>query len=137
MSRHLTVSEQILEVMRRTPDCRLDDLVLSCKSFPLQAVLIEVSRLSRKGQLQLTLVSTGSFTVQLLSKNCRPRLVRGLLTRGEAMKKENAKSQKGRNDQKSDSVRKWDSTCVPQPSSIYLTCREAELEALILKGEPS
>lgn len=69
MSSHLTVSEQILQVMRRTPDCRLDDLVLSCKSLPLQALLSEVSRLSRKGQLQLTLASTGSFTLQLLSAN--------------------------------------------------------------------
>lgn len=81
MSRHLTVSEQILKVMRRTPDCRLDDLVLSCKSFPLQALLYEVSRLSRVGQLQLTLVSAGSFTVQLLSMNCHPRLEKGRLTR--------------------------------------------------------
>jgi hypothetical protein len=129
MSGHLTVSEQILEVMRRTPDCRLDDLVLNCRGIPLKSVLFEVSRLSRKNQLQLTLASTGSFTVQLLSMNCRPKLVRGLLTRGEAMEKENAKSQKGRNDQKSDSVSKWDSTRVPQPSSVYLTCGEAELEA--------
>ncbi len=117
MSRHLTVSEQILEVMRRTPDCRLDDLVLSCKSFPLQAVLIEVSRLSRKNQLQLTLGSTGSFTLQLLSENCRPRLVRGLLARGETMEKENAKSQKENNGQKLWTVRR-SSKRVPQPSSI-------------------
>ncbi len=75
MSRHLTVSEQILEVMRCTPDCRLDDLVLSCKSLPLQVLLSEVSRLSRKNQLQLTLASTGSFTLQLLSANCRQGLV--------------------------------------------------------------
>jgi hypothetical protein len=75
MSSHLTVSEQILQVMRRTPDCRLDDLVLSCKSLPLQALLSEVSRLSRKGQLQLTLASTGSFTLQLLSANGQSSLV--------------------------------------------------------------
>lgn len=137
MSGHLTVSEQILEVMRRTPDCRLDDLVLNCRGIPLKSVLFEVSRLSRKNQLQLTLVSTGSFTVQLLSMNCRSRLVRSLLTRGETMEKENAKSQKERNDQKSDSVSKWDSTRVPQLSSVYLTCGEAELEALMLKGESS
>ena len=137
MAHPVTVSEYILDTLRRTPDCRLEDLVLSCKKFPLQTVLPEVSRLSRVGQLQLTLVSTGSFTVQLLSMNCRPRLVRGLLTRGETMEKENAKSQKGRSDQKSGSVRKGGSARVPQPSSIYLTCSETELEALMLKGEPS
>jgi hypothetical protein len=53
------------------------------------------------------------------------------------MEKENAKSQKGHSDQKSDSVCKGGSARVPQPSSIYLTCTEAELEALMSKGEPS
>lgn len=123
--------------MRGTPDCRLDDLVLSCREFSLQAVLSEVSRLSRVGQLQLTLVSRGSFTVQLLSANCRPRLVRGLLTRGKTIEKENAKSQKGRNDQKSDSVHTRNSARMPQPVSIHLTCNEAELEALMSEGESS
>ena len=37
--------------MRGTPDCKLDDLVLSCWEFPLQAVLSEVSHLSREDQL--------------------------------------------------------------------------------------
>lgn len=81
MSSHLNVSKQILQVMRRTPDCRLDDLVLSCKSLPLQILLSEVSRLSRKGQLQLTLASTGSFTLQLLSANAQSSLVRVPATR--------------------------------------------------------
>jgi hypothetical protein len=53
------------------------------------------------------------------------------------MEKENAKSQKGHSDQKSDSVREWGSARVPRPSSIYLTCTEAELEALMSKGELS
>ena len=137
MAYQSTVSDCILEVMRRIPDCPLDDLVLNCQDFSWQAVLIEVSRLSREGQLQLTLVSTGSFTVQLLSTNCRPRLVRGLLTRGETKKKENAKPQKGRNDQKSDSVLTWNSARMPQPVSIHLTCSEFELEALMSEGESS
>ena len=137
MAYQLAVSDRILEVMRRIPDCSLDDLVLNCQDFPLQAVLIEVSRLSRVGQLQLTLVSMGSFTVQLLSANCRPRFVRGLLTRRETIEKENAKSQKGRNDQKSDSVHTRNSARMPQPVSIHLTCNEAELEALMSEGESS
>ena len=137
MAYQLAVSDRILQAMRGTPDCRLDDLVLSCREFSLQAVLSEVSRLSRVGQLQLTLVSRGSFTVQLLSANCRPRLVRGLLTSGKTIEKENAKSQKGRNDQKSDSVHTRNSARMPQPVSIHLTCNEAELEALMSEGESS
>lgn len=137
MAHQLAVSDRILEVMRRIPDCSLDDLVLNCQDFPLQAVLIEVSRLSRVGQLQLTLVSTGSFTVQMLSlsMNCRPRFVRGFLARWETMKNENAKSQKGHSDQRSGTARKRDSERRLQPRSVYLTCNEAELEALMSKGE--
>ena len=83
MARHLAVLDRILEVMRCTPDCRLDDLVLNCQDFPLQTVLSEISRLSREGQLRLTLVSTGSFTVQLLRANGRSRFVRGSFHKGE------------------------------------------------------
>lgn len=82
MARHVTVSKHILEALRCTPDCRLDDLVSSCKDFPLQAVLSEVSHLSREGQLRLTLVSTGAVTLQLLKRNFRPRLVKSPLSGG-------------------------------------------------------
>jgi len=132
---HLTVSDQILEVMQRIPDCRLDDLASHCQNFPLKAVLCEVSRLSRKDQLQLTLVSTGSFTVQLLRANCRSRQVRGPLDKRGNHKKDNTKSQKERNNQKSDRSRKGGSTRVHQPNAGYLTCNETELETLMSKGE--
>lgn len=69
MARH-----HILEVVRLIPDCRLDDFVSNCQDFSLQAVLSEVSRLS---QLPLTIVSTGSFTIQLLKEKCRSRFVMG------------------------------------------------------------
>jgi hypothetical protein len=82
MARQPIVSEHILEVMRRIPDCRLDDLVLNCQDFPLQAVLTEVSYLSREGHLQLTLLGTGLFTVQRLSVKSQSRLVRGSLNKG-------------------------------------------------------
>ena len=67
----------ILEVVRLISDCRLDDLVPNWQDFSLQVVLSEVSRLSREGQLPLTIVSTGSFTMQLLNGKCRSRLVMG------------------------------------------------------------
>ena len=49
MARRLTGSDHIFDVMRRSPDCRLADQVLSCQGFPLLAVLSEVSHLSREG----------------------------------------------------------------------------------------
>jgi hypothetical protein len=137
MVRHLTVSDRILEVMRCIPDCRLDDLVSNCQTFPLQAVLSEVSRLSREDQLQLTLVSTGSFTIQLLDANGRSRRVRSPLTREGTMKRDNVKSQQGRNSKKSDTARTLGGVRMCQPSAVYLTCNERELEVLMLKGESS
>ena len=40
-----TVMNNGVRPLRGTPDCRLDDLLLSCREFPLQTVLSEVSRL--------------------------------------------------------------------------------------------
>lgn len=137
MAHHPTVSDRILEVMRSIPYCRLDDLVLNCPGFPLQVVLSEVSRLSREDQLQLTLVSTGSFTVQLLDANGRSRRVRDSLNREGSMKRDNVESQKGRNSKKSDTARTLDGVRVCQPRAVCLTCNERELEALMSKGESS
>lgn len=137
MAHHPTVSDRILEVMRSIPYCRLDDLVLNCPGFPLQVVLSEVSRLSREDQLQLTLVSTGSFTVQLLDANGRSRRMRDSLNREGSMKRDNVESQKGRNSKKSDTARTLDGVRVCQPRAVYLTCNERELEALMSKGESS
>jgi hypothetical protein len=64
----LTVSDRILEVMRYTPECRLDDLVRTCQDFSWQAVLIEVNRLSQAGRLQVTLISARSFAVRLVER---------------------------------------------------------------------
>jgi hypothetical protein len=137
MVRHLTISDRILKVMRGVPDCRLDDLVSNCQAFPLQAVLSEVSRLSREGQLQLTLTHTGSFTVQLLSANGRSRPVRDPVSSVGVMKRDNAIAQKGHNNKNSGTGRTVGSARVCQPSAVYLTCNEGELEVLMSKGESS
>jgi hypothetical protein len=137
MAHSPTVSDRILDVMREIPDCRLDDLVSSCQGFPLQVVLSEVSRLSRDGQLQLTLVSTGSITVQLLSSNGRSRRVRSPLNGVGVMNRENAQSQKGRSNTQSGTTRTVGSARVCPPSALYLTCHEGELEVLMSKGESS
>lgn len=65
MAQPLTITDQVLEVLRLTPDCRLDDLVMTCRDYSWQGVLIEVNRLVRAGQLRLTLQGMGVFTVHL------------------------------------------------------------------------
>ena len=137
MAHSSTVSDRILDVMREIPDCRLDDLVSSCQGFPLQVVLSEVSRLSREDLLHLTLVSTGSITVQLLSSNGRSRRVRSPLNGAGVMNRENAQSQKGRSNTQSGTTRTVGSVRMCRPSAVSLTCNEGELGELMSKGESS
>lgn len=51
------------------------------------------------------------------------------------MTKNKEKSQKERSDQKANLLRKWGSVRLPQPTSVRLTCSEAELEELMSEGE--
>jgi hypothetical protein len=51
------------------------------------------------------------------------------------MEKDNVKSQKERNDRKSDTAHNGGSVRMPQPISIHLTCNEAQLEVLMSEGE--
>ncbi|MEP6935000.1 MAG: hypothetical protein ABI988_13840 [Nitrospirota bacterium] len=135
MARYLAVSDRILEIMQGVPDCRLEDLVVNCQDSLLQVVLSEISRLSREGQLQLTLLSTGSFTVQLLNPNVRSSLAKTPFNMEKTMIRDSGKPQQGRNNKKPDIARKLGSVCVAQPSSINLICNEGQLEALMSEGE--
>jgi hypothetical protein len=60
--------------------------------------------------------------------------VASLSTKGGTVKKDNPKSPTGRNDQKSDTFRKQ-AARAPQPTSVRLTCNEAQLDALMSDGE--
>ncbi len=51
------------------------------------------------------------------------------------MKKDDAEASKGRNDQKSDTVRRRGSARAPRGEGDGLTCSEAQVEALLSEGE--
>ena len=53
----------------------------------------------------------------------------------ETVKKDNAKSSQGHNDQKSDKLRKRGSARAQQRDGDGLTCNEAQVEALLSEGE--
>lgn len=53
MARYRSLSDQILAVMHRSPDCRLDELAMACQDYPRQALFIEMNRLSQEGRLRL------------------------------------------------------------------------------------
>jgi hypothetical protein len=60
--------------------------------------------------------------------------VGSLSTKGETVKNDSTKSSTGRNDRKSNSLRKQ-AARAPQPTSVRLTCNEAQLDALMSEGE--
>ena len=65
MPLQVTVANSILEAVRCTPDCTLEELVLNCPDFSWAQVFLEVDRLSRSGQLRLTKRGVGSYTITL------------------------------------------------------------------------
>ena len=54
---------------------------------------------------------------------------------GTTVKKDDAKSSKAPNDQKSDKLHKRGGARPPQPAGDGLTCNEAQVEALLSEGE--
>jgi len=48
------LGDQILDVVRANPGCTLDELILSLLGVSWSEVFLEVNRMSRSGQLQLT-----------------------------------------------------------------------------------
>jgi len=53
------LGDQILEVVRATPDCTLDGLMLRLSGASWSEVFLEVHRLNRSGQLRLTKSRSG------------------------------------------------------------------------------
>ncbi len=60
-----TVQSQILEAVQRAPGCLLDNLIESCPDLTWNQVFIEVDALSRAGQLQLTWLGHGDYSLML------------------------------------------------------------------------
>ena len=65
MTRSESVADQIVEAVRRVPDCTLDEIVRSLPDLGWAEVFLEVDRLSRSGRLQLAKRGLGSYTVRL------------------------------------------------------------------------
>jgi len=71
MSQLGTVADRILDAVRGAPGCQLDDLVLSVPELTWHQVLLEVARLSRTGQVRVTALRKGTYTIWLPNKEKR------------------------------------------------------------------
>ena len=65
MTRSETVADQIVDAVRRVPDCTLDEVVHSLPDLGWAEVFLEVDRLSRSGRLRLTKRGLGSYAITL------------------------------------------------------------------------
>jgi hypothetical protein len=59
------IAAQILESLKRNPDCEFQQLVAECSEFTWKQLFYEVDRLSQLGQLCLTSVSGGHSIIRL------------------------------------------------------------------------
>ena len=58
-----TTTQQILDVIARSPGCNLEDIVFECLGLTWNQVFLEVDRLIREGQVCLTQQRPGHYIV--------------------------------------------------------------------------
>jgi hypothetical protein len=73
MSQLRTVADRILDAVHCAPGCEVDDLVLSLPELTWHQALLEVARLSRTGQVRMTAMGKGTYTIWLPHKEKRTR----------------------------------------------------------------
>jgi len=65
MASHTPVTDRILGAVQRTHECDLDTLTNSLSDLSWSQVFLEVDRLSRQGQVMVTLNSGGRYLIRL------------------------------------------------------------------------
>jgi hypothetical protein len=56
-------SEQIMQVVLRSPGCLLEEVVLECPELTWNQVFYELDRMSRSGRVRLTAKGPGLYAV--------------------------------------------------------------------------
>lgn len=59
------ITARILETVKRTQVCEMEDLIRACSSYTWNQVFLEVDRLSRTGELRLLPKQGGVYAVTL------------------------------------------------------------------------
>ena len=72
MALHTPVTDRILDQVQRTHGCDLDTLTRSLSDLSWGQVFLEVDRLSREGQVQVTLDPRGCYMIRLPDHNRVP-----------------------------------------------------------------
>jgi hypothetical protein len=65
MTQQLTVEDQIIDIVRRTHICDLEEIARQCDDLTWNQVFLAVDRLSRSGKVMLVPRGRGLYTVTL------------------------------------------------------------------------
>ena len=65
MSQLGALADRILDAVHRAPGCQLDELMLNVPELTWNQVFLEVDRLSRTGQVRMTAMGKGTYTIWL------------------------------------------------------------------------
>jgi len=72
MTSQALVTDRILGQVQRTQECDLDMLAKSLSDLSWSQVFLEVDRLSREGQVRVTLDTQGRYMIRLPDHNKEP-----------------------------------------------------------------
>jgi hypothetical protein len=67
MAQHKALTNRILEQLRCSPECELEELVFRCPEFPWHETFLELVHLNRTGQVQLQANGRGIYNIKLCS----------------------------------------------------------------------
>ncbi len=63
MTQHQTVEDQIIDIVRRTHICDLEEVARQCDDLTWNQVFLAVDRLSRSGELMLVSKGRGTYSL--------------------------------------------------------------------------
>ena len=63
-----TARGRVLDAVRRTPGCRLDELVVSLPGLTWHQVVLELDRLTRTRRVHLMALGDGNYAVRMPSR---------------------------------------------------------------------
>ena len=66
MTHHTTVEDQVIDIVRRTHGCELEDLARCCPNLTWNQVFLAVDHLSRTGEVRLVHLREGGYIVSPL-----------------------------------------------------------------------
>ena len=79
-SPYTAITKRVLEELRRSPECELEELVFSCREFTWHDTLVELIRLNQAGRVEMKTYAKETYNLRL----CFPRQhdLRRLRTKG-------------------------------------------------------